>query len=484
MSKLIVVSNRVADPSGGARSGGLAVAVGDALSEGNGLWFGWSGEIVDRVEQTGLNLERRDGVTLATQALTADDYQHYYLGYANKALWPVFHYRLDLAEFSNAALSGYQSVNARFAKSVAALAEKDDLIWVHDYHLIPFAAELRRLGVENRIGFFLHIPFPSPEIVAAVPDHEGLFDTLFAYDVVGFQTDQDRENFERYVEQTASRAGPITHPFRNSNRRMMARTYPIGIDVDAFHAMANTREADERIQALKRGNVTNQIIGVERLDYSKGLPDRFRAFHRFLERYPDQRKKTVLMQIAPPTREELSAYADIRTELEQLSGAINGEFADFDWTPVRYIHRSVPRETLAALFRGSRVGLVTPLRDGMNLVAKEYVAAQDNDNPGVLILSQFAGAAADLTEALIVNPHDPDDVAQAMQRAVTMDLDERLDRHRKLLEKVRASDVASWRKAFLSDLEGRAEGTAQSSPAATGKGGRKSGDNENEAKET
>ena len=453
MSRLVVVSNRVADPTA-PQSGGLAVAVGEALSDGNGIWFGWNGDIREDAEGSGVNLERRGGVTLATLPLSQKEYDTYYLGYANRALWPVFHYRLDLAEFDLAALEGYRSVNRRFAKSVAAMIDTNDVVWIHDYHLIPLAAELRKLGVENRIGFFLHIPFPPPEIIAAVPDHVWLFDTLHAYDLVGFQTDQDLSNFKRYVEQSSAGAGPVTHPFRNGTKRMEARTYPIGIDVDAFIEMANTPKANDRIRRLTRGEVRNHVIGVERLDYSKGLPDRFRSFRRFLENFPDQRKKTVLMQIAPPTRGELAAYAEIRTELEQLSGAINGEFGDFDWTPVRYIHRSVPRETLAALFRGSKVGLVTPLRDGMNLVAKEYVAAQDPDDPGVLILSRFAGAAAELEEALIVNPYDADEVAKALHNAVTMELDERLDRHGKLLARVRRSDIVAWRKAFMSDLRG------------------------------
>lgn len=455
MSRLVIVSNRVADLSAGPQSGGLAVAVGDALRDGNGIWFGWNGEIVDeKPEKLGLNLERSGNVTVATVPLTQEEYDHYYLGYANRVLWPVFHYRLDLAEFDGAALEGYKSVNRRFAKSIAALVDKDDLIWIHDYHLIPLASELRKLGIENRIGFFLHIPFPPPEIVAAVPEHDWLFDTLFAYDLVGFQTDQDVSNFRRYKEQTEISAGPVTHPFRNGPRRSVAQSFPISIDVDSFTAMARTDKAEERIQRLKRGDINNHIIGVERLDYSKGLPDRFRAFRRFLEMYPEQRKKTVLMQIAPPTRGELAAYAEIRTELEQLSGAINGEFGDFDWTPVRYVHRSVPRETLAALFRGSKVGLVTPLRDGMNLVAKEYVAAQDVDDPGVLVLSQFAGAAAELTDALIVNPYDANEVAEVLSKAVSMGQDERLDRHARLLAQITKNDITAWRTEFLKQLRG------------------------------
>lgn len=452
MSRIVLASNRVADLSGGQSSGGLAVAVLDALRDSSGVWFGWSGDVVDDVSKIGLKLERHGNVTAATQALTEDEYQSYYLDYANRALWPVFHYRLDLAVFDAEALEVYQSVNRRFAQSLAGLLADDDLVWIHDYHLIPLAAELRALGVSNRIGFFLHIPFPAPEIISAVPEHAWLLDTLFAYDVVGFQTDGDVSNFGRYVEETAANVTPETHPFRSSQREMLARSYPIGIDVDAFHAMANTKEADERISRLKRGSIDQHIIGVDRLDYSKGLPDRLRSYRRFLEKYPVHRKNTVLMQIAPPTREELTAYSDIRTELEQLSGSINGQFGDFDWTPVRYVHRSVSRDTLAALFRGSRVGLVTPLRDGMNLVAKEYIAAQDADDPGVLILSQFAGAAADLREAIIVNPYDPEEVAVAMNAALLMTLEERTDRHEHLLSRIRSHDSVRWRQDFIRDL--------------------------------
>lgn len=456
MSRLVVASNRVADLENVTSSGGLAVAVGDALKEHGGVWFGWSGEIVESESETGLNLDRQGGVSIATQALTRQEYERYYLNYANRALWPVFHYRLDLAEFDSEALLGYRAVNKRFARSLAALVDREDDIWIHDYQMIPLAAELRAMGVENRIGFFLHIPFPPPEIILAVPNHDWLIDCLFACDVIGFQTENDLSNFKRYVAQTDPDVGVITHPYRGSGRSPVAKVYPIGIDVESFQAMARTEEADERIRLFHRGSIKDHIIGVERLDYSKGLPDRFRAYRRFLRRYPDRHKATVLMQIASPTREELAAYTDIRTELERLSGQINGAFGDFDWTPVRYIHRGISRDVLAALFRGSNVGLVTPLRDGMNLVAKEYVAAQDEADPGVLVLSRFAGAAADLEEALIVNPYDQDAVADALYAAVNMSVDERQERHKALMQRIRARDVTHWRTQFVDDLRGGA----------------------------
>ncbi len=452
MSRIVLASNRVGDLSKGTQSGGLVTAVGDVLRDESGIWFGWSGDIVPNDAEVGLHLDRQQTVTIATQALTQADYDGYYLGYSNKALWPVFHYQLDLASFDAAELERYKVVNQRMARSLAGLLTADDAVWIHDYHMIPMGGELRRLGVQNRMGFFLHIPFPPPEIVTAVPDHEWLIDSLFAYDVVGFQTEQDVQNFHRYVEQSAGDVSEATHPFRAAGRAPLVKAYPIGIDADAFAAMSRTPEAEQRIRRLIRGSIQNHIIGVDRLDYSKGLPDRFRAFRRLLEEYPEHRKSTVLMQIAPPTREELTAYTEIRTELEQLSGAINGAFGDFDWTPIRYIHRAVSRDTLAALFRGSKVGLVTPLRDGMNLVAKEYIAAQDEGDPGVLVLSQFAGAAADLKEAVIVNPHDPDEVAAGIHQAIRMPMPERQERHRALFARVRERDVAAWRNAFLADL--------------------------------
>lgn len=455
MSRIVLASNRVGDLSKGTQAGGLATAVGDVLHEGSGVWFGWSGDIVPNDTEIGLRLDRQHNVTMATQPLTQEEYDGYYLGYSNRALWPVFHYRLDLAIFDTQELERYKTVNRRMARALAGLLTTDDVVWIHDYHMIPLGAELRALGVENRMGFFLHIPFPPPEIVTAVPDHEWLMDSIFAYDVVGFQTAQDVQNFSRYVDQNAGEVTEKTHPFRCAGRTPLIKDYPIGIDAAAFAEMAKTPEAEQRIRQLVRGSVTNHVIGVDRLDYSKGLPDRFRAFRRLLEQHPEHRKNTVLMQIAPPTRGELTAYAEIRTELEQLSGAINGAFGDFDWTPIRYIHRAVSRDTLAALFRGSKIGLVTPLRDGMNLVAKEYIAAQDEGNPGVLVLSQFAGAAADLKEAVIVNPHDPDEVAAGIDQAIRMPLDERKERHRALNARVHERDVAAWRKAFLADLLGK-----------------------------
>jgi len=453
MSRLIVASNRVADIDKAVQSGGLAVALEDALQRGRGLWFGWDGTTVEDESSPGIKLQQHNGIRTATIPLTRRDYEEYYLGFSNRALWPTFHYRLDLAVFEHAFLEGYRRVNQRLAQSLAALIEPDDLIWVHDYHLIPLAAELRQQGVKERIGFFLHIPFPSPDFFTAIPEHGWLAEVMLSYDVIGFQTATDAGNFIRYIVENAG--GELVGEDRvvAFGQSVIVRAFPIGIDPESVFEMAHTPDADAHMARLQRRSMANMfVLGVDRLDYTKGLPGRMRAFKRLLELHPDLLKRVTMMQIAPPTREEVEAYTDIRQELEGLSGSINGEFGDFDWTPVRYIHRAIPRATLAALFRASQVGLVTPLRDGMNLVAKEYIASQDPENPGVLVLSKFAGAAEDLVEAIAVNPYDTDEVAEALHSALTMPVGERRERYESLIVRVRTNNVTRWRENFLDAL--------------------------------
>jgi trehalose 6-phosphate synthase len=455
LSRLVIVSNRVADLDNQVQSGGLAVALGDALRTIGGIWFGWDGNIIEEGMAIKVNTAVQNDVTIATIPMTQTDYEEYYLGFANKVLWPVCHYRLDLVNFEPAYLEGYKRVNKGFATALAPLLKPDDLVWCHDYHLMSIGAELRALGARQRFGFFLHIPFPPPELLQAVPAHNWLIESLFQFDVIGFQTSNDVGNFRRFVADHVG--GEVFDDGRLSafGRTIFADAFPIGIDVDEFAAAARTKQAASQIERLNRRTVVrSHIIGVDRLDYTKGLPERLKAFRKFLEMHPERWKTVTLMQIAPPTRIEVEAYVNIRTELEGLSGAINGEFSDFDWTPLRYIHRSMPRDTLAALFRGSEVGLVTPLRDGMNLVAKEYVAAQNEEDPGVLILSQFAGAAEELDEALLVNPYNIDDMANAMQTALSMLIEERKERHAALLARLKTRDVRYWRNSFLDVLRG------------------------------
>ncbi|MEO5661378.1 MAG: trehalose-6-phosphate synthase, partial [Polaromonas sp.] len=408
MNRLIVVSNRVADPRKSAAAGGLAVALGDALSANGGLWFGWSGTIVeDGTPGEGeVHTQHAGNVTLTTVDLCREDHDSYYLGYSNGVLWPVFHYRLDLADFDAGYIGGYRRVNQLMARKLMPLLKPDDIIWVHDYHLIPMAAELRAMGCKNRIGFFLHIPLPPPLILAAVPQHEWLIRSLFAYDLVGFQSQADVEHFSRYVGKEVGAEALDQHQFRAYGRKVQAQAFPIGIDVDEFAALTHAKEARDLYERMKKEFSRRRLLlGVERLDYSKGLPQRLRAFRQLLKNYPENIKSATLIQIASPSREALDTYAGLRLELESLCGAINGDYGELDWMPVRYIHRNVARKRLPGLYRVSAVALVTPLRDGMNLVAKEFIAAQDPADPGVLVLSRFAGAAEQLRQALLVNPY-------------------------------------------------------------------------------
>lgn len=458
MSRLVVVSNRVADPSKAA-AGGLAVAVKESLQQTGGLWFGWSGKI--RGETPGgadhgdVKLQAVGNVHLATLDLSQQDYDAYYLGYANGVLWPVFHYRLDLANFDVRFAAGYRRVNRLFAHKLLPLLRPDDVIWIHDYHLIPLAAELRAMGCANRIGFFLHVPMPPPLIMAAIPEHEWLMRSLFAYDLVGFQSEVDVTHFARYVESEAGAESLSDGSLRAFNRTVRVGAFPIGIDVDEFNKLANGRDGVDMFRRMREEYSRRRLLlGVDRLDYSKGLPQRVHAFRELLATYPENRGSATLIQIASPSREDVGAYDDLRRQMDSLCGEINGDYGELDWMPVRYIHRNVARKRLPGLYRASRVALVTPLRDGMNLVAKEFIAAQDPADPGMLVLSRFAGAAEHLKEALLVNPYDTQGTAHAIQRALTMPPDERINRHAALMSRIRQFDVHWWSSSFLAALEG------------------------------
>jgi trehalose 6-phosphate synthase len=456
--RLIVVSNRLADPRKIA-AGGLAVALGPALNETGGLWMGWSGRIVDnntdRAALARPQLRFAGRTTLATVDLTEADHEGYYHGYANSVLWPVFHNRLDLADFRTDFLEAYLRVNRQFAQALRPLLRDDDLIWVHDYHLIPLASELRALGCEQRIGFFLHIPLPPPLILAALPAHDWLLRALFAYDVFGLQSEADLAHFVRFVQIEASAQTLPGHRFLAFGRMLQAGAFPIGIDIGEFRALCEGEEAQETWHDMREQYAKRRLlVGVDRLDYSKGLPQRMQAFLDLLQRYPDQRGSATLIQIAAPSRETVDAYTQIRRQLELLCGSINGEYGELDWMPVRYLHRTMSRRRLPGLYRASKVGLVTPLRDGMNLVAKEYVVAQNPDDPGVLVLSRFAGAAEQMHEALMVNPYDIPASADTIERALRMPLAERIERHQALLAGVEQQDVRWWLGRFLAALRG------------------------------
>ncbi|MEX2647950.1 MAG: trehalose-6-phosphate synthase [Alphaproteobacteria bacterium] len=449
----MIVSNRVAMPRGQtAQAGGVAIALREALQRHGGLWFGWSGEVADdaRFEP---RVVKSGAISYATVDLTPKDHADYYIGYANGTLWPLFHYRLGRAEFRPETYEGYRRVNRAMAQALKPLLRSDDDVWVHDYHFLFLAEELRRIGVGNRIGQFLHTPFPPPEILTMAPHHADLVRGLFASDLLGLQTPADVRSFRRYI---TDELGGVMGPGGNCvafERRVKVAAHPVGIDTASFVAMAKKSRGGPEVVRL-RGSLGERslILGVDRLDYSKGLFEKIAAFGALLESHPEHRAKITFMQIAPVSRGEVAQYRALRREIDAAAGRVNGKFGEVGWVPVHYLNRSLPRTTLAGLYRMARVGFVTPLRDGMNLVAKEYVAAQDPADPGVLVLSRFAGASRELTGAIIVNPHDIDAVGNALHDALSMPIVDRRERWRAMLARLEANTVDVWRERYLDDL--------------------------------
>ncbi|MBV8703119.1 MAG: trehalose-6-phosphate synthase [Acetobacteraceae bacterium] len=452
MQRLVVVSNRVPLPSEkGPRAGGLAVALADALVPGS-LWFGWSGR---RAARPGAEpaVQTSDDITYATIDLSDTEYRQFYAGFSNSVLWPLLHFRLSLQHFRAEDYQGYRAVNRRFAAALARLLRPTDRVWVHDYHLIPLGAELRALGVRNRIGFFLHTPFGPPAITQALPHGNALLASMCAYDVVGFHTETYRTAFVDCVREMLGGKPDGDGRIGFGTCAFTPIVDPIGIDAEAFARMAAASSRGAESQRLRASLGERKLaIGVDRLDYSKGLLSRLDAFGRLLEHYPHHHRNVSFLQIAARSREDVNDYRDLGEELNRIAGDLNGRFSEFDWVPLRYMTRPVRRRTLAGFYRFAHMGLVTPLRDGMNLVAKEFVAAQDPADPGVLILSRFAGAADEMTDALIVNPFDADEIAEAMHRALTMNLEERQERHRSLRQRVWHSTARRFCEVFLDHL--------------------------------
>ena len=452
MSRLVVVSNRVAPiQEGEATAGGLAAGVLDALRQKGGIWLGWSGNIRDIPEQ---QPEHAVGaISLFTIDLSRRDYDLYYKGFANGTLWPVLHYQIGLGRFEWPEYEGYKRVNMMFAQALTRLVRADDLVWVHDYQLLYVADAARAEGLTNRIGLFLHTPFPSPGVFMTIPAHADLFRAVCQYDVLGFQTEIDRAAFLDYA---VRHAGGMVHgrDLAIFERNLRTGVYPIGVLVDEVRASAELPRNRRQATRIRAALLDRLILSVDRLDYSKGLAQRFAAFERFLAEYPEHHSLVTFMQIAPPSRSDIETYQVIRRQLEGEAGRINGRFAEVDWVPLRYLNKSFERNVLMPLYAAAQACLVTPLRDGMNLVAKEFVAAQDPDDPGVLILSEFAGAARELREALLINPYDEAGVAAAMHRALLMPLEERQERHQSMLAVMRDNSLERWRDRFEADLRG------------------------------
>ena len=453
MSRLIAVSNRVAEPKKGKASGGLAVGIWSALREHGGVWFGWSGK-KSRTEPGEPSVTTAGNVQFIKTDLNGKEFELYYNGFSNDTLWPLFHFMLGYFKFSRTQYNAYCRVNEFFARKLVPLLQDDDIIWVHDYHLIPLGGELRRAGVNLPIGFFLHVPFPGFNVMRSLPCYEAILRGLSLYDVVGFQTDRDLSAFHDCLTQAEIGGKVLADGLVTAfGRTFRAEVFPIGIDVDDCAQVAEQNMSHSKVQRLA-ANIGERklIIGVDRLDYSKGLELRFRAFEQLLTNYPTTRGQVSLLQIAPPTRAGVRTYDAIRENLEQAAGNINGRFADIDWVPIRYLNQGYEREVLMSLYRLASVGLVTPIRDGMNLVAKEFVASQDPEDPGMLVLSRLAGASSELSSAVLVNPYDKSGVANGIQTAIEMPLAERKERFSDMYAILQRNDIHAWCESFIAAL--------------------------------
>jgi len=444
--RLVVVSNRVADDRPPA--GGLVFALHDCLTREGGIWIG-SANTTTETPSDALTRKAGSAYDRYVFDMTEKDHAQFYLGYSNSVLWPLCHGRTDLMVIKPGDYEGYRGVNARMAEQMVAILKPDDVIWVHDYHFLPLAHELRARGVTNRIGFFLHIPFPAGHDLTAISQWAEVLEWFAAFDLVGLQTERDVAQMIAAVRQHRDCELLMNGRLRIGDRHVSVRAFPIGIDAQDFLDTACADGPQPQV-TLREGE--QLVIGVDRLDYSKGLPQRFDGFAQYLDDRQHGEPRASLLQIAPGSREDVAAYQDIRAELEGKSGSINGGHASLDWTPIRYISQNVERATLAKLYRRADVGLVTPLIDGMNLVAKEFVAAQNPDDPGVLILSKLAGAAEQMTEALLINPYDPTDIAAALKTALGMPLKERCRRHAVLAQSVFDEDVHWWTRQILNHL--------------------------------
>jgi trehalose 6-phosphate synthase len=452
--RLIIVSNRVAVPEPGSKqmAGGLVVAVKAALRNRTGVWFGWSGKI-DETETAEPRTVEHNHLTYAVIDLSKNDFEEYCNGLANRVLWPILHYRVDLQEYSRADHSGYMRVNRLFADRLSAFIRDDDVIWVYDYHLMPLARELRARGHLNPIGFFLHIPCAPLDILRTLPHHDEILGALTYYDLVGFQTENDRDNFAAYLLTIPGAKRGRGQTFEVDGRQTRIGAFPVSIETATYARLARNA-ARSPLASEIRDSLAGQrlVLGVDRLDCSKGVFQRIKAFDRFLEVNPEWRSRVTLLQITPRSRSDIKDCTANENEVTSLISRVNGRYGEASWTPIRYVNRFHSRTALAGIYRAADVALITPLRDGMNLVAKEYVAAQDAENPGVLILSQFAGAAVELTSALIVNPHESDAVAAALKRALGMPLFERRERHGLMLEHLLVHNIELWAESYLAAL--------------------------------
>jgi len=435
-------------------TGGLAAALLPVVEKSGAIWVGSSGRVRDGVQREPFaEIEQLGAGALAMLDLPAAHYGGYYEGFANSALWPALHSRADLIRVSQDDYRSYREVNGFMARALMRFRKPDTTFWIQDYHFLALGAELRALGVTQPIGFFLHTPWASPATMGCVPHNRELVEAMLAYDLIGFQTDEDRDNFLSYVKAELGFCvadGVVATPHGSSR----CEVFPIGIDADLFAQQAQKATAHPDVSRLRKSlNGEKLVIGVDRLDYSKGLINRINAFDRLLTMYPSWQRTVSLLQIATPSRGAIEAYGNLQGELARLVSDVNGRLGEADWTPIRYLNKGFRQGVLAGLYRTAQVGLVTPLQDGMNLVAKEYVAAQNPIDPGVLVLSKFAGAANELDTALLVNPHDVESMARAIATALSMPVTERRLRWEAMMAKLRRGSVQTWFSDFVASLE-------------------------------
>jgi trehalose 6-phosphate synthase len=452
---LVVVSNRVArGKANEPMTGGLAAALLPVVEKSGAIWVGSSGRVRDgSLKEPFAEIEALGAGALAMLDLPAAHYGGYYEGFANSALWPALHSRSDLIRASQGDYLSYREVNAFMARALLRFQKPDTAFWIQDYHFLALGAELRDLGITQPLGFFLHTPWPARAVIEGVPHHRELIEAMLAYDLIGFQTSDDCENFLGYISSDLGLEvadGVVTSPFGKTN----VAVFPIGIDPEKFAQQAAKAVSHPDVSRLRRSlNGEKLAIGVDRLDYSKGLINRINAFDRMWTEQPALQRTVSLLQIATPSRGAIEAYGNLQSELAKLVSDVNGRHGEVDWTPIRYLNKGFSQTVLAGLYRTAQVGVVTPLHDGMNLVAKEYVAAQNPADPGVLVLSKFAGAANELDTALLVNPNDIDGMSRTIATALSMPLTERRLRWEAMMEKLHAGTIQQWFSDFVDALQ-------------------------------
>lgn len=465
--KVIIVSNRLpfrVDRDGerlGVKpgTGGLVTALAPALRDRQGIWVGWDGDVFGKAPPSLLeDYSESAGYRLVPLSLEHQEVQEYYWGFSNETLWPLFHDMLDRCHFSRKNWETYRQVNRKFAHRIAEVCQDEDLVWVHDYHLILVGNFLDQVGVKARKGYFLHIPFPPGDLFMRLPWREEILRSFLFYDLLGFQTDRDRRNFTQCVQGLfpkikidRERRFNILH---YEGRKIRVESFPISIDFKGFHRMATSKEVEEEAWVIHENLPERKLIlGVDRLDYTKGLPQRLEAFEVFLDKYPELRGRVSLVQVLVPSRIRIPEYQEMKRHIDEMIGRINGRFTTSGWIPIIYIFRYLSRQELVSYYRTSEIVLVTPLKDGMNLIAKEYCASCVKGE-GVLILSEFAGAASQLGKnALLVNPYNVEAVADRIYEAYHMPREDMLKRMKKMRSHIKNEDVFKWVKEFFRALE-------------------------------